>query len=352
MKKITLKKFIIVILMSAMMINPFSIAVNAKSAKASLSKNNIILKVGNTKKLSLKGIKDNIILKVGNTKKLSLKGIIVSKKFTSSDNRFATVTKEGKITALKEGTCRIYVNIRYKKKKNTNKIYKKRMTYAVKVNKKDETSVNVAPTDSLRSGNAINIAVSDPSKDGKADNSSPDGENISWTNAKIYKIDDDDRIWLIDDLGNVDTLLMTSKDTVIYRDNSVISKDDLKVNDSLKIGYSCILEVYPGIMLAQVVYCEDPSKDGKADNTSPDGENISWANAKIYKIDDDDRIWLIDDSGNADTLLMTSKDAVIYRDNSVISRDDLKVNDSLKIGYSCILEVYPGIMLAQVVYCE
>lgn len=82
------------------------------------------------------------------------------------------------------------------------------------------------------------------------------------------------------------------------------------------------------------------------------GENISWANAKIYKIDDDNRIWLIDDSGNVDTLLMTSKDTVIYRDNSVISRDDLKVNDSLKIGYSSIVEVYPGIMLAEVVYCE
>lgn len=61
---------------------------------------------------------------------------------------------------------------------------------------------------------------------------------------------------MIDDSGNVDTLLMTSKDTVIYRDNSVISRDDLKVNDSLKIGYSSIVEVYPGIMLAEVVYCE------------------------------------------------------------------------------------------------
>lgn len=237
MKKITFKKFIIVILMSAMIINPFSIAVNAKSAKVSLSK-------------------DNIILKVGNTKKLLLKGIIVSKKFTSSDKKIATVTKKGKITAVKKGTCRIYVKIRYKKKKKSNKIYKKRMTYAVKVNKKEEASVAVAPTDSLGSGNANNIAVSDSSKNGKAGNTAPNGENISWANAKIYKIDDDNRIWLIDDSGNVDTMLMTSKDTVIYRDNSVISRDDLKVNDSLKIGYSSILEVYPGIMLAEVVYCE------------------------------------------------------------------------------------------------
>ena len=91
-------------------------------------------------------------LTVGQSKKIKVKGsYIKSKKYKTSNKKIVTVTKKGKVTAKKQGNCKITVTVKYKKskkaKKYTTKKYKCSVSVSIKGKKSDKTKTTVKPTD-------------------------------------------------------------------------------------------------------------------------------------------------------------------------------------------------------------
>ncbi len=79
-------------------------------------------------------VKKKVEVKEGKTKTLNVKGkYIRSCRFRSGKKEIATVTKKGKVTGKKAGTCKIRITVKYKKKKNAKKIVTKILTCTVKV---------------------------------------------------------------------------------------------------------------------------------------------------------------------------------------------------------------------------
>ena len=74
--------------------NPKSLTINSK-----IKKNKVSLKKGKSIALKAKAVKANKKLKVENHRKI---------KYESSDNKIATVSSSGKITAKKKGSCYVY----------------------------------------------------------------------------------------------------------------------------------------------------------------------------------------------------------------------------------------------------
>lgn len=79
-------------------------------------------------------VKKKVEVKEGKTKTLNVKGkYIRSCRFRSGKKKIATVTRKGKVTGKKAGTCKIRITVKYKKKKNAKKIFTKILTCTVKV---------------------------------------------------------------------------------------------------------------------------------------------------------------------------------------------------------------------------
>lgn len=82
----------------------------------------------------------SLTLIVGQSKSIKVKGsYIKSKKYKTSKKRIATVSKKGKVTAKKAGTCKITVTVKYKKSKKAKKYTTKKYICKVIVTKKATT---------------------------------------------------------------------------------------------------------------------------------------------------------------------------------------------------------------------
>lgn len=76
----------------------------------------------------------NLTITKGKSKTIKVKGKrIKSKKFKSSKNSIATVSKNGKVKAKKVGTCRIKVTVKYRKTKKAKKLSTKKLTCKINV---------------------------------------------------------------------------------------------------------------------------------------------------------------------------------------------------------------------------
>lgn len=98
----------------------------------------------------------SLTLKVGQSKSIKVKGsYIKSKKYKTSKKRIATVSKKGKVTAKKAGTCKITVTVKYKKSKKAKKYTTKKYTCKVTVTKKATTVPTKQPVTAKPTNNNI-----------------------------------------------------------------------------------------------------------------------------------------------------------------------------------------------------
>lgn len=98
----------------------------------------------------------SLTLKVGQSKTIKVKGsYIKSKKYKTSKKRIATVSKKGKVTAKKAGTCKITVTVKYKKSKKAKKYTTKKYTCKVTVTKKATTVPTKHPVTAKPTNNNI-----------------------------------------------------------------------------------------------------------------------------------------------------------------------------------------------------
>ena len=75
-----------------------------------------------------------LIIETGKDKMIRVSGQrIQSKSFLSSDAKIAKVTSKGKVIAVKAGTCKVTVSVKYRRNKKTKKVLKKIYSCAVTV---------------------------------------------------------------------------------------------------------------------------------------------------------------------------------------------------------------------------
>lgn len=110
-------------------------------------------------------LKDKKITVVkGKTKTIKVKGKrIKSKKFKSTKKSVATVTKKGKVTGKKAGSCKIKVTVKYKKTKRARKLSTKKLTCQVKVVKKTKVTPKPTRQPNLNVTSAFTSQVADTS---------------------------------------------------------------------------------------------------------------------------------------------------------------------------------------------
>lgn len=86
-------------------------------------------------------VKNNLLLTAGKSKTIKIEGkYIESKTFTSTNKKVAVVSKKGKVTAKKAGTCKIRVRVKYRKTKSATQLSVKQLQCTVKVTKEDSGS--------------------------------------------------------------------------------------------------------------------------------------------------------------------------------------------------------------------
>lgn len=103
-------------------------------------------------------------LYIGQSYKIKVKGKnIKSKKFKSSNSKIATVSKKGIVKAKKVGTCKITINVKYKKK---NKLFTKKLRCKITVRKKEvpitsQAEVEVT-TEETVTGGGLEVETTSP----------------------------------------------------------------------------------------------------------------------------------------------------------------------------------------------
>lgn len=114
---------------------------------------------------SVPKLKDKKIIVVkGKTKTIKVKGKrIQKKKFKSSKKSIATVTKKGKVTGKKAGSCKIKITVKYRKSKRAKKLSTKKLTCQVKVVKKTKVTPKPTQRPNLNVTSAFTSQVADTS---------------------------------------------------------------------------------------------------------------------------------------------------------------------------------------------
>ena len=98
----------------------------------------------------------NVALEVNQSKKITIKGKnIISMKYKSMDTQIVEVNKKGKLTAKKDGKCKVKITIKYRKSKKAKRIIKKNFYCTVSV--KDKTAI---PTENETAAPVSTIAPS------------------------------------------------------------------------------------------------------------------------------------------------------------------------------------------------
>lgn len=92
-------------------------------------------------------VQNRLLLTAGKSKSIKIEGkYIESKTFTSTNQKVASVSKKGKVTAKKAGTCKIRVRVKYRKTKSARQLSVKHLQCTVKVTKAD-SATEVPATD-------------------------------------------------------------------------------------------------------------------------------------------------------------------------------------------------------------
>lgn len=104
-------------------------------------------------------VQNKLLLTAGKSKLIKIEGnYIESKTFTSTDKKVAIVSKKGKVTAKKAGTCKINVMVQYRKTKSAGQLSVKQLQCTVKVKKADsdaDSSAAAEPSGDISSKEAF-----------------------------------------------------------------------------------------------------------------------------------------------------------------------------------------------------